>query len=138
LKVKTIVPVGQLVIPVEIWICWYNLGLAVWKWLRLTIWMTKLLEKKHNLEIVIFCEDATMNSFGLHYQGKTVLSFVRKSKELRLQRLWQRKWGAYLNKVGTSEKPSGYRTKVIRSMVLENGSSKTCNKSVLVDGEIIA
>jgi valyl-tRNA synthetase len=32
--------------------------------------MIKLLEK-HNLEIIdIFNEDATMNSFGLHYQGK--------------------------------------------------------------------
>jgi valyl-tRNA synthetase len=30
--------------------------------------------KKHNLEIIdIFNEDATMNSFGLHYQGKTVV-----------------------------------------------------------------
>jgi valyl-tRNA synthetase len=30
--------------------------------------------RKHNLEIIdIFNEDATMNSFGLHYQGKTVL-----------------------------------------------------------------
>jgi valyl-tRNA synthetase len=34
----------------------------------------KALGEKHNLEIIdIFNEDATMNSFGLHYQGKTVL-----------------------------------------------------------------
>jgi valyl-tRNA synthetase len=32
--------------------------------------MIRLL-RKHNLEIIdIFNEDATMNSFGLHYQGK--------------------------------------------------------------------
>jgi valyl-tRNA synthetase len=31
----------------------------------------KALGEKHNLEIIdIFNEDATMNSFGLHYQGK--------------------------------------------------------------------
>jgi valyl-tRNA synthetase len=34
----------------------------------------KTLGEKHNLEIIdIFNEDATMNSFGLHYQGKIVL-----------------------------------------------------------------
>jgi valyl-tRNA synthetase len=33
--------------------------------------MIKALGEKHNLEIIdIFNEDATMNSFGLHYQGK--------------------------------------------------------------------
>jgi valyl-tRNA synthetase len=33
--------------------------------------MMKALGEKHNLEIIdIFNEDATMNSFGLHYQGK--------------------------------------------------------------------
>jgi valyl-tRNA synthetase len=44
----------------------------------------KALGEKHNLEIIdIFNEDATMNSFGLHYQGKTVLSYVQKSKRIR-------------------------------------------------------
>jgi valyl-tRNA synthetase len=64
--------------------------------------MIKLLEK-HNLEIIdIFNEDATMNSFGLHYQGKTVLSYVQKSKKLET---WSfGKVEAYLNKVGTSER----------------------------------
>jgi valyl-tRNA synthetase len=43
----------------------------------------KALGEKHNLEIIdIFNEDATMNSFGLHYQGKTVLSYVQKSKRI--------------------------------------------------------
>jgi valyl-tRNA synthetase len=41
----------------------------------------KALGEKHNLEIIdIFNEDATMNSFGLHYQGKTVLSYAEIEK----------------------------------------------------------
>jgi valyl-tRNA synthetase len=44
----------------------------------------KALGEKHNLEIIdIFNEDATMNSFGLHYQGKDRFVNVenRKRKE---------------------------------------------------------
>jgi valyl-tRNA synthetase len=42
----------------------------------------KALGEKHNLEIIdIFNEDATMNSFGLHYQGKDRF-VVRNRKEL--------------------------------------------------------
>jgi valyl-tRNA synthetase len=50
----------------------------------------KILEK-NNLEIIdIFNEDATMNSFGLHYQGKD--RFVVRAeieKELETSGLWQ-------------------------------------------------
>jgi valyl-tRNA synthetase len=43
----------------------------------------KALGEKHNLEIIdIFNEDATMNSFGLHYQGKDRF-VVQKSKRIR-------------------------------------------------------
>jgi valyl-tRNA synthetase len=63
--------------------------------------MIKLLEKKQLKIIDIFNEDATMNSFGLHYQGKTVLSYVRKSKK-KLETDFG-KSRVYLNKVGTSE-----------------------------------
>jgi valyl-tRNA synthetase len=49
----------------------------------------KALGEKHNLEIIdIFNEDATMNSFGLHYQGKTVLSRAEIEK-WNVRRLWQ-------------------------------------------------
>jgi valyl-tRNA synthetase len=61
--------------------------------------MIKLLEK-NTIEIIdIFNEDATMNSFGLHYQGKD--RFVREeiAKELKLLVLWQNR--NTLNKVGT-------------------------------------
>jgi valyl-tRNA synthetase len=44
--------------------------------------MIKALGEKHNLEIIdIFNEDATMNSFGLHYQGKD--RFVNVQKRIR-------------------------------------------------------
>jgi valyl-tRNA synthetase len=44
----------------------------------------KALGEKHNLEIIdIFNEDATMNSFGLHYQGKDRFVVRAKSKRIR-------------------------------------------------------
>jgi hypothetical protein len=46
--------------------------------------------RKHNLEIIdIFNEDATMNSFGLHYQSKTVLVRKKLQKSWRLLELYQ-------------------------------------------------
>jgi valyl-tRNA synthetase len=49
------------------------------------------LGEKHNLEIIdIFNEDATMNSFGLHYQGKDRFVVRAKSKRMKLQELWQK------------------------------------------------
>ncbi len=65
----------------------------------------KVLGDKHNLEIVdIFNEDATLNSFGLHYEGKDRF-VVRKeiAKELEQSGALE-KIETHLNKVGTSER----------------------------------
>lgn len=69
----------------------------------------KNLGDKHNLEIIdIFNEDASLNSFGLQYQGKDRF-LVREefSKELQ-EKGFLLKIETHLNKVGTSE-----RTKAI-------------------------
>ena len=69
----------------------------------------KALGEKHNLEIIdIFNEDASLNSFGLHYQGKD--RFVVRAEiaqELEANGALV-KTETHLNKVGTSE-----RTKAI-------------------------
>ncbi len=65
----------------------------------------KVLGEKHNLEVIdIFNEDATLNSFGLHYQGKDRF-VVRKeiSKELK-EKGYLLKVEQHTNKVGTSER----------------------------------
>ena len=65
----------------------------------------KVLGDKHKLEVVdIFNEDATLNSFGLHYQGKDRF-VVRKeiSKELE-EKGYLVKTEQHTNKVGTSER----------------------------------
>jgi len=65
----------------------------------------KNLGDKHNLEVIdIFNEDATLNSFGLHYQGKDRF-VVRKeiSKELE-EKGYLVKTEQHTNKVGTSER----------------------------------
>ena len=65
----------------------------------------KVLGDKHNLEVIdIFNEDATLNSFGLHYQGKD--RFVARkeiAKELEEQGILV-KTEVHTNKVGTSER----------------------------------
>ncbi len=69
----------------------------------------KMLGDKHNLEVVdIFNEDASLNSFGLHYEGKDRF-VVRKeiTKELE-EKGFLIKTETHINKVGTSE-----RTKAI-------------------------
>nr|WP_297784648.1 valine--tRNA ligase [uncultured Allomuricauda sp.] len=69
----------------------------------------KNLGDKHNLEVVdIFNDDATLNSYGLHYEGKDRF-VVRKeiSKELE-EKGFLVKTEQHTNKVGTSE-----RTKVV-------------------------
>ena len=65
----------------------------------------KVLGDKHNLEVIdIFNEDATMNSFGLHYQGKDRF-VVRKEISKELEGLGALpKVENHLNKVGTSER----------------------------------
>ncbi|WP_420602480.1 valine--tRNA ligase [Flagellimonas sp.] len=65
----------------------------------------KNLGDKHNLEVIdIFNEDATLNSYGLHYQGKDRF-VVRKeiSKELE-EKGFLVKTEQHTNKVGTSER----------------------------------
>ena len=65
----------------------------------------KTLGEKHNLEIIdIFNEDATLNSFGLEYQGKDRF-VVREEIAVALQELGNLdKIENHLNKVGTSER----------------------------------
>ncbi len=65
----------------------------------------KTLGDKHNLEVVdIFNEDASLNSFGLHYEGQDRF-VVRKAiaKELETQGILV-KTETHTNKVGTSER----------------------------------
>ncbi|MBM6498615.1 valine--tRNA ligase [Flavobacterium macrobrachii] len=65
----------------------------------------KTLGDKHNLEIIdIFNEDATLNSFGLHYQGKDRF-VVREEIAKELETIGAlSKTETHLNKVGTSER----------------------------------
>jgi valyl-tRNA synthetase len=65
----------------------------------------KTLGDKHNLEIIdIFNEDATLNSFGLHYEGKDRF-VVRKEIEAELTSINALdKVEQYTNNVGTSER----------------------------------
>lgn len=65
----------------------------------------KTLGEKHHLEVIdIFNDDATLNSFGLHYEGKDRF-VVRKeiSKELE-EKGFLIKTEQHINKVGTSER----------------------------------
>ncbi|MCW5517717.1 valine--tRNA ligase [Muriicola sp. Z0-33] len=65
----------------------------------------KQLGEKHNLEIIdIFNPDASLNSFGMHYEGKDRF-VVRKAivKELE-EKGFLSKTEDYINKVGTSER----------------------------------
>ena len=65
----------------------------------------KTLGEKHNLEIIdIFNEDATLNSYGLHYQGKDRF-VVREEIAAELDSIGAlAKTETHLNKVGTSER----------------------------------
>jgi valyl-tRNA synthetase len=65
----------------------------------------KTLGEKHNLEIIdILNDDATLNSFGLHYQGKDRF-VVRAEIALELEKIGAlAKTEIHLNKVGTSER----------------------------------
>jgi valyl-tRNA synthetase len=65
----------------------------------------KTLGEKHNLEIIdIFNDDATLNSFGLQYQGKDRF-VVRTEIEAELQKIGALvKTEIYTNNVGTSER----------------------------------
>lgn len=65
----------------------------------------KELGSKHNLEIIdIFNEDASMNSFGMHYQGKDRF-VVREEIAKELETIGAlAKVETHINKVGTSER----------------------------------
>ncbi|WP_396195210.1 valine--tRNA ligase [Flavobacterium sp.] len=65
----------------------------------------KTLGEKHNLEIIdIFNEDASLNSYGLHYQGKDRF-VVREEIAIELENIGAlAKTENHLNKVGTSER----------------------------------
>ncbi len=99
----------------------------------------KELGEKHNLEVIdIFNENATLNSYGLHHEGKDRF-VVRKeiTKELK-EKGFLSKTENYVNKVGTSE-----RTKAVIEPRLSDqwflkmeDLVKPAIKSVLKDGEI--
>lgn len=65
----------------------------------------KVLGDKHNLEVIdIFNEDASLNSFGLHYEGQDRFK-VRKAIKQELEEKGHLvKTENYINKVGTSER----------------------------------
>jgi valyl-tRNA synthetase len=99
----------------------------------------KALGEKHNLETIdIFNDDATLNSYGLHYQGKDRF-VVRKeiSKELEANGFLV-KTENYVNKVGTSE-----RTKAVIEPKLSDqwflkmeDLAKPALKAVMETGEV--
>jgi valyl-tRNA synthetase len=99
----------------------------------------KALGEKHNLEVIdIFNDDASLNSFGLHYEGKDRF-VVRKeiSKELE-EKGFLIKTEQHINKVGTSE-----RTKAVIEPRLSDqwflkmeDLVKPAIKAVLEDGDI--
>lgn len=65
----------------------------------------KMLGEKHQLEVIdIFNDDASLNSFGLHYQGKDRF-VVRKEITKELETIGALvKVESYMHKVGTSER----------------------------------
>ena len=99
----------------------------------------KALGEKHHLEIIdIFNEDASLNSYGMHYQGKDRF-VVREEIAKELESIGNLvKVENHLNKVGTSE-----RTKAVIEPRLSDqwflkmeDLVKPAIKAVLVDSEI--
>ncbi|MCB0472843.1 MAG: valine--tRNA ligase [Flavobacteriaceae bacterium] len=99
----------------------------------------KMLGEKYNLEIIdIFNEDATLNSYGLHYEGKDRFE-VRDLIADELKREgFLLKTEKYINKVGTSE-----RTKAVIEPRLSDQwflkmdtLAKPAIKAVLETGEV--
>ncbi|HET8837527.1 MAG TPA: valine--tRNA ligase [Flavobacteriaceae bacterium] len=65
----------------------------------------KNLGDKHNLEVIdIFNEDASLNSFGLHYQGKDRFVVRAEFIEELKEKGFLLKTETHLNKIGTSER----------------------------------
>ncbi len=99
----------------------------------------KNLGDKHQLQVIdIFNDNATLNSFGLHYEGKDRF-VVRKEIQKELEEKGQLvKTENYINKVGTSE-----RTKAVIEPRLSDqwflkmeDLVKPAIKAVLEDGEV--
>ena len=99
----------------------------------------KMLGDKFNLEIIdVFNEDATLNSFGMHYEGKDRF-VVREEISKELESIGAlAKTESHLNKVGTSE-----RTKAVIEPRLSDqwflkmeDLVKPAIKAVLEDGEV--
>jgi valyl-tRNA synthetase len=99
----------------------------------------KVLGDKHNLQVVdIFNANATLNSFGLHYEGKDRF-VVRKEIKTELEKIGALvKTENYVNKVGTSERTNA----VIEPRLSDQwflkmeDLVKPAIKSVLEDGDI--
>ncbi len=99
----------------------------------------KQLGDKHKLEFIdIFNPDATLNSFGLHYEGKDRFR-VRKEIAIELEEKgFLRKKEAYINKIGTSERTGA----VIEPRLSDQwflkmqGLAKPALEAVLETGEI--
>ncbi len=65
----------------------------------------KVLGDTHHLEVIdIFNDDATLNSFGLHYEGKDRFVVRNEITEELKEKGFLIKVETYLNKVGTSER----------------------------------
>ena len=65
----------------------------------------KMLGDKHNLEVIdIFNDDATLNGFGLHYEGKDRFTVRKEIVEELKQNGVLEKIESHLNKIGTSER----------------------------------
>ena len=137
---KAIVPISDRVIPIiEDEYVDIDFGTGCLKVTPAHDMNDKALGEKYNLEIIdIFNEDASLNSFGLHYQGKDRF-VVRTEIEKELEETGAlAKTENYLNKVGTSE-----RTKAVIEPRLSDqwflkmeDLVKPAIKSVLVDGDI--
>lgn len=103
---KAIIPISERVIPIiEDEYVDVEFGTGCLKVTPAHDMNDKTLGEKHNLEIIdIFNEDATLNSFGLHYQGKDRF-VVREEIAIELANNGSlAKTETHLNKVGTSER----------------------------------
>jgi valyl-tRNA synthetase len=103
---KAIVPIANRVIPIiEDSYVDLDFGTGCLKVTPAHDQNDKILGEKHQLEVIdIFNEDATLNSYGLHYEGKDRF-VVRKEITEELDRLGCLvKIEQYMHKVGTSER----------------------------------
>ena len=99
----------------------------------------KVLGEKHNLEVVdIFNDDATLNSFGMHYQGKDRF-VVREEIVEELKKLSVLvKVEVHMHKVGTSERTGAVIEPKLSDQWFLNMKDlvKPAIKAVLEDGEV--